>query len=82
MFLIALSVIVVPFRIGFDAIADGGWIVVDLVTDLAFAVDILLSFRTAYTNGHVLITSPSLMAMHYLKGWFFMDLLSTIPFDR
>lgn len=81
-FLIALSVITVPFRIGFDALPEGGWVVVDWVTDCTFAVDIVLNFRMAYVNGHVLVTSPSLMASHYLRGWFTTDLLSTVPFDR
>ncbi|CAN0564599.1 unnamed protein product, partial [Ectocarpus sp. 12 AP-2014] len=76
------SVITVPFRIGFDALPEGGWVVVDWVTDCTFAVDIVLNFRMAYVNGHVLVTSPSLMASHYLRGWFTTDLLSTVPFDR
>ena len=80
--LITLSVITVPFRIGFDAVSEGGWLVVDWVIDLTFALDIALNFRMAYMNAHVLVTSPSLMAAHYLKGWFTVDLLSTVPFDR
>lgn len=80
--LIALSVITVPFRIGFDAPPEGGWLVVDWVTDCTFAVDIVLNFRMAYVNGHVLVTSPGLMASHYLRGWFTTDVLSTVPFDR
>lgn len=80
--LIALSVITVPFRIGFDALPEGGWVVVDWVTDCTFAVDIVLNFRMAYANGHVLVTSPDLMASHYLRGWFTTDFLSTVPFDR
>ena len=80
--LIILSVIVVPFRIGFDAWPEGGWLVVDMVTDVTFAFDILFSFRTAYVNGHVVVTSPGLIASYYLRGWFTTDLLSTVPFDR
>lgn len=80
--LITLSVITVPFRIGFDAVSEGGWLVVDWVIDLTFALDIVFNFRMAYVNAHVLVTSPSLMATHYLKGWFTLDLLSTVPFDR
>eukprot|EP00903_Cladosiphon_okamuranus_P016337 g15066.t1 len=80
--LIALSVIIVPFRIGFDALPEGGWVIVDWVTDCTFAVDIVLNFRMAYVNGHVLVTSPDLMASHYLRGWFTTDFLSTVPFDR
>ncbi|CAN0304292.1 unnamed protein product [Hapterophycus canaliculatus] len=80
--LIALSVLTVPFRIGFEALPEGGWLVVDWVTDCTFAVDILLNFRMAYVDGHVLVTSPGLVASHYLRGWFTTDLLSTVPFDR
>lgn len=80
--LIAQSVIVVPFRIGFDWMPQGNWLVADVVTDVAFGIDIMLSFRTAYEAGQVLVTVPNLMSLHYLRGWFVIDFLSTIPFDR
>lgn len=82
MVLIALSVVIVPFRIGFDAWPSGGWLVLDFVTDITFAIDILLNFRMAYAKNRVMVTTPALIASNYLRGWFTIDLLSTVPFDR
>ncbi|KAG8298897.1 Potassium voltage-gated channel sub H member 4 [Homalodisca vitripennis] len=44
--------------------------------------DILLNFRTTFVNrkGEVVSISSSI-ALHYLKGWFVVDLLAALPFD-
>lgn len=81
--LIALSVIIVPYRLGFDVRPKGGWVAVDIITDACFALDILLSFRTAYLDdNNVFVTVPRLIAGRYARGWLLVDVLSTVPFDR
>lgn len=45
---IVYSIIVVPFRLGYDVDATGGWYVLEMIIDGFFLVDILLNFRTAY----------------------------------
>lgn len=57
-------------------------IVVDVIVEAIFIVDILLNFRTSFVNrkGEVVSTSKSI-ALHYLKGWFILDLIAALPFD-
>ena len=44
--------------------------------------DILLNFRTTYVNhkGEVISSSKSI-AINYVKGWFFLDLIAALPFE-
>jgi hypothetical protein len=50
--------------------------------DVTFIVDILINFRTTYVNGcDEIVSHPYRIAMHYLRGWFLIDLIAAIPFD-
>lgn len=44
--------------------------------------DIILNFRTTYVSrkGEVVSNSRSI-AVNYVKGWFFVDLVAALPFD-
>ena len=54
--------------------------ILESIIDAIFATDILLNFVTAYTDGRgLLVTSPKLIALRYIKGFFFIDLIATIP---
>lgn len=50
--------------------------------DVTFIVDILINFRTTYISGNdEVVSHPGKIAVHYLKGWFLIDLVAAIPFD-
>ena len=55
-----------------------------VVSDLWFLIDIFLNFRTGYvTNedeGKIVINEEKIF-WNYVTGWFFLDFISTIPFD-
>ena len=59
------------------------FIVVNALIDLCFAIDIFVVFRTTYvdryTGGEIL--DGKKIAINYLMGRFWIDLLATIPFD-
>ncbi|KAM3860042.1 voltage-gated inwardly rectifying potassium channel KCNH6 [Diretmus argenteus] len=56
--------------------------VVDIMVDVLFIVDIVINFRTTYVNHNdEVVTQPSQIAKHYIKGWFPIDLFAAIPFD-
>ena len=60
-----------------DDIEDLNWVITAL-----FGLDILISFRTSYIDEkHSISTSGMDIAVKYMKGWFLIDFLSTIPFD-
>ncbi|GMH86577.1 hypothetical protein TrST_g13891 [Triparma strigata] len=81
--LIIVSVILVPFRLGFDIETTVSWDSYDWATDFFFLLDIFINFRTCFLDDHqVLHTSTSIISEHYLRGWFTIDFLSTVPLDR
>jgi len=45
-------------------------------------VDIIINFRTTFVNSNdEVVSHPGKIAVHYLKGWFIIDLVAAIPFD-
>ncbi|GMH76025.1 hypothetical protein TrST_g9428 [Triparma strigata] len=81
--LIVFSVAVVPLRLGFDIPATTPWMIIDWTTDILFTFDIFITFRTGYLDDHnSLVTVPALIRNRYLRFWFVIDLLSTVPIDK
>ncbi|XP_077062046.1 voltage-gated inwardly rectifying potassium channel KCNH6 isoform X1 [Siphateles boraxobius] len=56
--------------------------VVDVIVDVLFIIDIVITFRTTYVNhNNEVVTHPKHIAIHYIKGWFLIDMVAAIPFD-
>nr|XP_057917353.1 potassium voltage-gated channel subfamily H member 6 [Doryrhamphus excisus] len=56
--------------------------VADLLVDVLFIVDIVINLRTTYVDHNdEVVTQPSRIAKHYIKGWFPIDLFAAVPFD-
>ncbi len=53
----------------------------ELSVDVAFACDIILNFITAYHDPtqKCMVYSPKKISVKYLKGFFFIDLIATLP---
>lgn len=80
---ILYSIIVVPLRLGFDYEATGSWYILEFTIDGFFMFDILLNFRTAFFNEErLLVHNPRTIFWRYFKGWFVIDLVSTVPIDE
>lgn len=70
----------VPLRIAFSY-AHIGWLVwCDLAVLLVFITDMVLRFRTALVVQGRLVTDLREIRQDYLRGWFWVDLLGTLPF--
>jgi len=82
MTMIMYSVVSIPYRLGFQTEASGGWFVLDILVDIFFFFDMCVNFRTGYMSDGILITIPKRIATNYLKTWFALDLVSTFPFDK
>ena len=67
-----------PFMKGNNLLA-----VINHLIDLMFFIDILVSFKTTYVNKMTgdEITNKKQISINYLKGSFWVDVVSTIPFD-
>lgn len=80
MILIIFLAILVPYRIPFDDGDTMGWIIIDILIDTLFEIDMILNFHTAIENENgELVTDRLKIAVSYFKGWFIIDLLSSIP---
>uniref|UniRef100_K7F4X0 Potassium voltage-gated channel subfamily H member 3 n=1 Tax=Pelodiscus sinensis TaxID=13735 RepID=K7F4X0_PELSI len=56
--------------------------VCDLCVEILFILDIVLNFRTTFVSksGQV-VFDPHAISLHYLTGWFLLDLVAALPFD-
>lgn len=81
--LIIYSVLVVPVEIAYNGSAFSASSTFNLVIDGFFFVDIIASFFTAIlvTDYDALEVNHRAIAVEYLKSWFTIDIVSTIPFD-
>jgi len=58
------------------------WSRVELAVNILFFMDIVFNFNTGYINHEAqLVTSRWDIAMKYLQAWFWIDLITSIPFD-
>ncbi|KAG0721759.1 Potassium voltage-gated channel subfamily H member 6 [Chionoecetes opilio] len=61
---------------------DSPIVIIDLIVDIMFMVDIVINFRTTYVNHNdEVVSHPAKIALHYLRGWFLIDVVAAIPFD-
>jgi len=80
---ILYSVLTITYQIGFDYTFEGALANLDICIDILFAFDIVASFNTAVvdSDGNMTVNRSSI-ALIYLKGWFAIDFVSTVPIDR
>ena len=81
---IMYSAVEVPFLIGFLSAGDyPALTATDLVVTAIFALDILVSFNLPIQDAHTnkYIYDRWKITKSYLKFWFWVDILATIPFD-
>ncbi|XP_059620417.1 potassium/sodium hyperpolarization-activated cyclic nucleotide-gated channel 3 isoform X2 [Phlebotomus argentipes] len=83
--LLVANLIILPVAISFfnDDLSTR-WIAFNCLSDTIFLIDIVVNFRTGIMqqdNAEQVILDPKIIAKHYLKTWFFLDLISSIPLD-
>lgn len=81
MFLLIYVAIVAPYRIGFSADAQGGWKSWETILDMLFIADLFINFRTGYYYEDEEVMDSVRVAKHYLRTWFLLDFVSSVPFD-
>nr|XP_043606616.1 potassium channel KAT3-like [Erigeron canadensis] len=73
-----------PFELAFKEVATGSLMFVDLVVDLFFVIDIILTFFVAYLDKstYLLVDDHKKIATKYVTHLMFpMDVASTLPFQ-
>ena len=82
---ISMHVILLPVSISF--LSDDlslHWLILNGISDFIFLTDICLNFNTGIVdpnNKEEVILDKKVISRKYLRGWFFIDLLSSLPFD-
>ena len=75
----------IPIEIAFEpTVADSPlYLALNSIIDFMFFLDILITFRTTYIKPSTgdEISEPKAIAKQYLRGRFWLDLLSTLPLD-
>merc|ERR1719498_505134 len=78
--LLAYVSVSLPFSFGFGTVSTIE--AMDNVCDAFFLFDIVLNFRTSYIDSdECLVLSGKRITKHYLKTWFTLDLVSSMPWD-
>lgn len=85
MILAIFNCFAIPIQVAFDPPVMQGWhfTLINSVIDFIFFLDLIVNFRTTFIHkktGNEII-EPKEIAIAYLKGRFWIDLLATIPFD-
>ncbi|CAB0044343.1 unnamed protein product, partial [Trichogramma brassicae] len=72
---------IVPFNASFIN-PERPTMVVDVIVEVLFIIDIILNFNTTYVNkkGEV-VSNTKDIACNYIKCWFLCDILAALPFD-
>ncbi|XP_071451245.1 voltage-gated delayed rectifier potassium channel KCNH8 [Hetaerina americana] len=74
--------VAVPYNASFVASDGRPSVVSDVLVEALFIIDIILNFRTTYVSGKGEVVSDGRsIALHYVRGWFLVDLLAALPFD-
>jgi hypothetical protein len=80
MLLMYTAILVPIFTCFYDEVTDIHF-AFDLIVDFLFMIDIILSFFSAYeVKPGIYEYRKSKIACNYIKGFFFIDLLTTLPF--
>jgi hypothetical protein len=83
--LLLYCALTIPYFIAFDQVEVFRW--TDVAVDFMFFIDIVFSFVTAYEKENAelefqLEISPRVLAKRYIRGWFLLDVLGTVPFTE
>ncbi|KAF4042626.1 Ion transport protein [Phytophthora infestans] len=81
-FIIAYSVVLIPYRIGFGIELAGWEQVLNYCFDSSFAVDVIFNFFTGYYDEDILVYELRRIRARYLRSWFLFDVASTVPLDQ
>ncbi|KAL4216320.1 Potassium voltage-gated channel subfamily H member 7 [Mactra antiquata] len=64
-----------------DTTSANPLVIIDLIVDLMFILDILINFRATYLHNGEVVMEQKKIAINYVKGWFVIDTIAAIPFD-
>ena len=83
--LLIFTAVITPFEVAYLTVKTKQFLFwINRLVDLVFIKDIGVQFFLPYqdrTRGNLVVRSRILIAKRYLRGWFWVDVVSVIPFD-
>ena len=74
------SSVLTPIHVAFHEDCISYWNLFEGLSSVVFLIDMVLTFVAAYYDRYEeLVTGHKRIALSYLKGWFFVDLVSVLP---
>ena len=71
---------VTPYRLAFTEKDEIEWVIINYSVDIMFLIDMILNFNSAfYDEDFKMKQNRGLIAITYIKGWFFIDLVAIFP---
>jgi hypothetical protein len=71
------TAIVVPYRTAYIDETTTGWFIFELFLDALFIIDLFINFMSAIEiNEEEIDVRFKAIAINYLKGWFFLDIMA------
>lgn len=78
-FVLLATCVLTPYNIAFQKSETK----LNVYIDVLFLLDMLVVFNTVYYDGEMnLVEDRKEICVTYLKGWFMIDLLAIVPFDK
>ncbi len=81
LFLILYEALVIPYRVTFKMLSTGFLMFFEIFIDTFFIIDVFINLYTGYYKKGALVMKRRHIMCRYLKTWFIIDLLASIPFS-
>lgn len=75
------TAVFVPLRVAFFDDIGTALLILETIIDIVFIIDIFLSFFTAIEKHNAVEVRHKKIALIYLAGWFWIDLVAAVPFQ-
>jgi hypothetical protein len=80
--LLLLTLLITPWNLGFSEEENTETIVFESLLDIVFFVDLIVNFFFAFNDKNTeLVDDSRTIAVTYLKTWFIVDLVATLPLN-
>jgi CRP-like cAMP-binding protein len=79
--LLGITMITIPMTLGFEGFSEA-LLPANLCMDCIFLLDVVKNFNSGVVNSDdVVILDRKMIAKQYIRTWFFLDLISSIPLE-
>ena len=81
LFTLIYLAISIPFYIGFYIAITGALVYIEFAVQVILLLDIFVTVNSSYFVKGFLIVSRKKILCNYMKGWFWLDILSSFPYN-